>query len=147
MLSVNMLQPYYVKEEEKHVRVVLAFQYFSLWLDEQIYQFVPVEAREIRVNRKTLVVENKNDIFVFQKGKKFASVSLADLLKLDDFHSRLQSIIYPYVKSDKNVIEIDEVNDIIIALEKQNVKRLIDQALDANDHDKFIKYTSVLNEM
>ncbi|WP_112181919.1 MULTISPECIES: IDEAL domain-containing protein [Paraliobacillus] len=147
MLSVNMLQPYYVKEEEQHIRVVLAFQYFSLWLDEQIYQFVPVEAREIRVNRKTRLVENKQDIFVFQKGKKFASVSLADLLKLDDFHTRLQSIIYPYVKKDKTVIETDEVNDIIIALEKQNVKRLIDQALEANDRANFIKYTSVLNEM
>lgn len=147
MLSINMLQPYYVKEEKQTVRVVLAFQYFSLWLDEQIYQFVPLEAREIKVNRNTLAVENKKDIFVFQKGKKFASVSLADLLKLEDFHTRLQSIIYPYVKKDTTVLEKDEINEIIIALEKQNVKRLIDQALETDDYQKFITYTTVLNEM
>ena len=147
MLSVNMLQPYYVKEEDHSIRVVLAYQYFSLWLDESIYQFVPLESREIKVNRQTQIVENKHAIFVFQKGKKYVHMSLADLLKLEDFHSRLQSIIYPYLKTDLPELEKDEMNEVIIALEKQNVERLIDLALEAKDYQKFMQYSTILNEM
>ena len=45
-MLVKMLKPYYVKEDERFIRVVLAYQYFSLLIDEELYQFVPMEARD-----------------------------------------------------------------------------------------------------
>ncbi|CQR46384.1 hypothetical protein BN1058_00642 [Paraliobacillus sp. PM-2] len=147
MLSVNMFQPYYVKEEPDRIRIVLAYQYFSLWLDGQVYQFVPLESRKIEVNRTTLKVLNQKAIFVFQKGTKYKSIALAELLQIPDFDQRVQTIIYPYVKEDKNNYFFNEVNDIILALEKQNMKRLIDNALDKKDIGQFMKYSTQLNNM
>ncbi|WP_138419501.1 IDEAL domain-containing protein [Aquibacillus sediminis] len=147
MLSVNRLKPYYVKEETNCIRVVLAYQYFSLSLDDKVYQFVPLESREIRINRETQQVENENDVFVFQKGKEYSRVALSELLKLSDFKAHLNSIIHPYLNNDKTPIKTEEINHVIIDLEKQNLKRLIDEALEKRDYDKFIEYTDKLKEM
>lgn len=147
MLSVKMLKPYYVKEETDCVRVVLAYQYFSLSLDDKVYQFVPLESREIRVNRKTQKVENESDVFVFQKGKEYSRVALSELLKLNDFVAHLNSIIHPYLNGDKTPIKDDKIDEVIMELEKENIKRLIDRALEERDYDKFIDYTNKLNEM
>ncbi|WP_407271070.1 IDEAL domain-containing protein [Radiobacillus sp. PE A8.2] len=147
MLSVKMFKPYYIKEETDHIRVVLAYQYFSLSLDDQVYQFVPLEAREIRINRKTQEVENQGDVFVFQKGKEYSRVTLSELLKLKDFKTRLSSIIHPYINGDKTPIEKDEINEVVEQLEKENLKRLIDQTLEDRNYQAFKKYTKILNEM
>lgn len=53
MVTVKMLKPYYIKTEEEYVRVILAYQYFSVVINKKVYQFIPVEANEIRINRKT----------------------------------------------------------------------------------------------
>ncbi|MDC3416102.1 IDEAL domain-containing protein [Aquibacillus salsiterrae] len=147
MLSVKMLKPYYVKEEENCIRVVLAYQYFSLSLDDKVYQFVPLESREIRINRETQKVENEQDVFVFQKGKEYSRVALSELLKLKDFMAHLNSIIHPYLNGDKTPIEQEEVDLVIIELEKQNIKRVIDYALETNDYQLFLDYTNKLNDM
>ncbi|WP_077624723.1 IDEAL domain-containing protein [Sediminibacillus massiliensis] len=145
MLSVKRFKPYYIKEERDCVRVVLAYQYFSLLLDDKVYQFVPLEAREIRVNRQTRKVENENDIFVFQKGKEYNRLPLSDLMKLKDFLTQLDTIVHPYLL--KTPIQPDEAGPIIEALERENVKRLIDRALGEKDKEAFVKYTEILNKM
>ncbi|MRH41952.1 IDEAL domain-containing protein [Aquibacillus halophilus] len=147
MLSVKMLKPYYVKEESDCIRVVLAYQYFSLLLDDKVYQFVPLESREIRINRETQKVENEQDVFVFQKGKEYSRVALSELLKLSDFLTHLNSILQPYLNGDTTPIETDEIDQVIIALERENLKRLIDMALEDKDYKDFKKYTDKLNEM
>ncbi|WP_226037104.1 IDEAL domain-containing protein [Aquibacillus saliphilus] len=147
MLSVKMLKPYYVKEESDCIRVVLAYQYFSLSLDDKVYQFVPLEAREIRINRKTQKVENEEDVFVFQKGKEYSRVALTELLKLSDFLTHLNSIVQPYLNGDKTPIKTEEIDQVIIALEKENLKRLIDTSLEDKNYQDFKKYTKKLKEM
>ena len=147
MLSVKMLKPYYVKEEAECIRVVLAYQYFSLSLDDKVYQFVPLESREIRINRQTQQVENDQDVFVFQKGKEYSRVALSELLKLHDFRVHLNSIIQPYLNNDKTPIKSEEIDQVVIELEIENLKRLIDKALEENDYEKFIEYSGLLNEM
>ncbi|WP_186580772.1 IDEAL domain-containing protein [Aquibacillus kalidii] len=147
MLSVKMLKPYYVKEEEEAIRVVLAYQYFSLSLDDKVYQFVPLESREIRINRKTQKVENEQDVFVFQKGKEYSRVALSELLKLSDFVNHLDSIVHPYLNGDKTPLKDEKVDQVIIELEKENIKRLIDHALEERNYSKFMDYTEILNKM
>ncbi len=97
LLSVKMFKPYYVKEEGNYIRVMLAYQYFSLLMDEKVYHFVPLEAREIRINRDTQEIENKDAVFVFQKGKKYNRITLEDLMKIKDFEDHLSIVLSSYM--------------------------------------------------
>lgn len=147
MLSVKMLKPYYVKEEKTRIRVVLAYQYFSLSMDDELYYFVPMEAREIRINRETQQIENKDVVFVFQKGKQYHRISLAELMMVKDFKEHLASILNPYIVMSSEDIEQHNINQVILELERSNILRLIDRALDEKNEENFQWYTTKLNEM
>lgn len=147
MLSVKMLKPYYVKEEKTQIRVVLAYQYFSLSMDDELYYFVPMEAREIRINRETQQIENKDAVFVFQKGKQYHRISLAELMMVKDFKEHLASILNPYIVMSNEDIEQNNINQVIMELERSNILRLIDRALDEKNEENFQWYTTKLNEM
>ncbi|SFM24165.1 IDEAL domain-containing protein [Gracilibacillus orientalis] len=147
MLSVKMLKPYYVKEEGKHIRVVLAYQYFSLLMDDEVYHFVPLEAREIRINRDTQQIENENDVFVFQKGKKYNRIILSDLIKVNDFQEHLSTILSPYIIMSQTDEKEDNIDHVIMELERSNLLRLIDRALEEHNPENFHLYTTILNEM
>src|SRR5690606_40154579 len=58
MVTVKMLKPYYIKLNSEYIRIILAYQYFSLLIDNKLYHFVPIEGREILINRKTRKVVN-----------------------------------------------------------------------------------------
>ncbi|WP_082233322.1 IDEAL domain-containing protein [Halobacillus massiliensis] len=139
MLNIKMLKPYYVKEDKRFIRVVLAYQYFSLFIDDELYQFIPMESREIIYDRESKRIHNVFDIFVFQRGKRTVYVSVADLLKLPEFLTHLNSIIMPFDRQKKETLKIEDTKtDLIIQeLEKENLRRMIDLALDAKDIDKF----------
>ncbi|MFG6114714.1 IDEAL domain-containing protein [Halobacillus sp. MO56] len=142
MLSIKMLKPYYVKEDERFVRVVLAYQYFSLYVDEELYHFVPLEAKEIIIDRKKQKVHNVFDIFVFQRGKKMIYVAVTDLLQLPDFLTHLNSIVDPYLKEKSQSVDKQNENDealegLFEQLEQLNFNRMIDQALDNRDRETF----------
>src|SRR5690625_5335123 len=93
MVTVNMLKPYYIKGDTKHVRVVLAYQYFSLLIKEQVYHFIPVEAKEITIDRQTKKIVNINDRFAFQKGQEVIYIAMGELVTLPDFLIQLYFII------------------------------------------------------
>ncbi|GGC83085.1 hypothetical protein GCM10007216_12090 [Thalassobacillus devorans] len=153
MLSIKMLKPYYVKDDERYIRVVLAYQYFSLYVDGELYHFVPLEAKEIIIDRDKKKVHNVLDIFVFQRGKKMIYVSITDLLQLPDFLTHLNSIVRPYlnekpeaksnerkvdpVMKTKNQKEEMELDVLFKELEQLNFSRMIDMALDNRDRDTF----------
>ncbi|WP_173915578.1 IDEAL domain-containing protein [Halobacillus sp. Marseille-Q1614] len=149
MLNIKMLKPYYVKEDKRFIRVVLAYQYFSLFIDEELYQFIPMESREIIYDRESKRIHNVFDIFVFQRGKRTVYVSVADLLKLPDFLTHLHSIIMPFDTEKKEVIKVEEsqMEEIIVELEKENLRRLIDGALDDHDMNRFKELTDKWNEI
>ncbi|MBM7551450.1 uncharacterized protein YpiB (UPF0302 family) [Thalassobacillus pellis] len=138
-MSVKMLKPYYVKEDEKFIRIVLAYQYFSMHIDGKLYQFVPLESREIIIDRKRQKVHNVYDIFVFQRGSKLIYVAITDLLQLGDFLTHLNSIVHPYFRKDMGYEEVSqkEMDNFFHSLERENLKRMIDQALDDGDKDRF----------
>ncbi len=147
MLSIKTFKPYYVKEEGNYIRVVLAFQYFSLLMDDKVYQFVPLESREIRINRETQAIENKDAVFVFQKGKKYNRITLRDLMRVKDFQDHLSKILSPYMILTQPKEKRDEIDYVIMELEKINLLRLIDLALDEKDQIKFNLYTEKLLEI
>lgn len=140
MVTVKMLKPYYIKMNSEYIRVILAYQYFSLFIDEQVYHFVPIEGQEILINRKTKRVVNTETKFAFQKGKEVLYITVKKLTTLLDFMNQLEVIIGPYYETDLAREEqlINEENELLFReLEKQNVKRLIDTSLDENDEVLF----------
>ncbi|WP_068673120.1 IDEAL domain-containing protein [Oceanobacillus sp. Castelsardo] len=150
MVSVKMLKPYYIKTDKEYVRIVLAYQYFSVVINEKDYQFIPIEANEFRINRRTQKVENVDAKFAFQNGKEVVYLTLAKLITLPDFLQQLHSIASSYyINDDKENDENDIVENgfesaiIMEELEKMNVRRLIDKALDERNEQAFnelIKY-------
>ncbi len=141
-----MLKPYYIKEDDEYIRIVLAYQYFAVFINNKVYQFVPVEAKEIRINRKTQKVENIEAKFAFQKGKEIIYIPMAELVSLPDFLIQLHSIAEPYyVQEKKKTVEHDnEIAMIIDELEQRNIKRLIDKALDKWDEQSFRSLVKLL---
>ncbi|MFS0750778.1 IDEAL domain-containing protein [Oceanobacillus sp. 1P07AA] len=147
MVTVKMLKPYYVKTEEKFVRIILAYQYFSVMMNKKVYQFIPVEANEIRIDRKTKRIVNTDAVFAFQNGKDIITISMSQLISIPEFLEQLHGIAESYYLTEASTSITDqqkEVHRIIKELELNNIKRLIDKALDQNDYDMFIKLSSLL---
>lgn len=142
MLTVKMLKPYYIKTDANFVQVILAYQYFSILIEGQVYHFVPYEAKEIKINRRTKEIVNKEARFSFQKGKDIIQVSMADLISLPDFLKQINEIVESYYASkvdeqERSHVNKEELEQLITQLEEQNVMRLIDRALDEKDERKF----------
>lgn len=140
-----MLKPYYIKADEDHVRVILAYQYFSLFINEKVYQFVPTKAKEIQISRRTQKVVNTEALFAFQKGKDVIQVAMSELISIPDFLEQLNEIAKPYYidESEEKLAQKYESAIIIGEMEYENIKRLIDKALDERDRtafEKLVKY-------
>ena len=141
MVSVKLLKPYYIKMNSEYIRIILAYQYFSLIINNKVYHFVPIEGQEILINRKTKQVVNTETKFAFQKGKEIIYITMKKLTTLVDFMDQLKEIIKPYYDNSTEVKKQEELNDqtelIIKELEAQNIKRLIDKSLDERDIHTF----------
>ncbi|MBM7600512.1 uncharacterized protein YpiB (UPF0302 family) [Virgibacillus halotolerans] len=146
MVTVKMLKPYYIKADADYVRVILAYQYFSVIINQKVYQFIPVEAKEIRIDRSTRKVKNLDANFAFQKDKDVVYVSMSELISLPDFIEQLHAIAEPYYKKD--TVNTNDTKDdsavIIDELEQMNLKRLIDKALDERDQEAFHRLVELL---
>ncbi|WP_339227301.1 IDEAL domain-containing protein [Oceanobacillus sp. FSL K6-2867] len=148
MVTVKMLKPYYIKTEEEYVRVILAYQYFSVVINKKVYQFIPVEANEIRINRKTKEVENLDAVFAFQNGKNVVNVTMSKLISIPDFLQQLHSIAESYYHNDESHVskteQEKEAHLFIREMERENIKRLIDISLDKQDKAAFYKLAKLL---
>lgn len=151
MVSVKLLKPYYIKMNAEYIRVILAYQYFSLIINKKVYHFIPIEGQEILVNRNTRKVVNTETKFAFQNGNDIVYLTMKKLVSLEDFLSQLDEIIQPYEKHLQNQEVIQaEVDDqtarFIKALERKNILRLIDKALDERNVKAFSKLSKQLKE-
>lgn len=147
MVTLKMLKPYYIKTEKNFVRIILAYQYFSVVIKSKVYQFIPVEASEIRLNRKTKKIENIDAVFAFQNGKDIVNVPMVKLVTLPGFLEQIEKIGKPYYFSTPStsiVKETDDSDKVIRFLEKQNTLRLIDKALDERDEQTFNELTLLM---
>ena len=144
-----MLKPYYIKMNSEYIKIILAYQYFTLLIDKKLYHFVPIEGREILINRKTKKVVNTETKFAFQKNKEIIYITMKKLTSLVDFMDQLGEIIKPYYENPLAVYEndstlSDSTNKLIRQLESDNVKRLIDKSLDDRDADTFNELVKLL---
>lgn len=142
MVTVKLLKPYYIKMSSEYIRIILAYQYFSLIINGNVYHFVPIKGKEIRINRKTKQVVNTETKFAFQKDKNIIYITMKKLTTLSDFMMQLNEIIKPYyeqplLEDGEAVKKKEKHNQVIEELELENLKRLIDKALDERDKDKF----------
>ncbi|AJD92287.1 transcriptional regulator [Jeotgalibacillus malaysiensis] len=144
LLTVKMMKPFYILQEGHELRLVFAYQYFSVMKDQEVYQFIPVESNEIRINLKTKQVENLTDIFVFQRGTRIFRIPLFQLMQISDLLDHLKSVSQFYVDQIKAQEEEQTMNEEIVQLEMQNLYRLIDKALTEGDRDMFMMLTDRL---
>ena len=47
MLHVEMMKPFHTEIKDNKIRLVFAYQYFSLRKDDEVFSFIPVEGKEI----------------------------------------------------------------------------------------------------
>jgi len=149
MVSVKLLKPYYIKMNAEYIRVILAYQYFSLIINKKVYHFIPIEGQEILVNRNTKKVVNTETKFAFQNGNDVVYLTMKKLVSLKDFMAQLDEIIQPYEKHlQKNKMVKDEVDDqtalFMKELERKNILRMIDKALDEKDENAFRELVSLM---
>lgn len=149
MVTVKMLKPYYIKMNSEYIKIILAYQYFTLLIDDNLYHFVPIEGQEILINRKTKKVVNTETKFAFQKDDDIIYITMKKLTSLVDFMDQLDEIIKPYYENPLVVYEDDtkfsqSTNDLIKKLEIDNVKRLIDRSLDERDANTFNELVKLL---
>lgn len=151
MITVRRMTPFFTKLEDFRLRLVFAFQYFSIEKGGEVFQFVPTEGKEIVINMKSLQVENLGEIFVFQKDSRFLRLPLYQLLLISDLHKYLNIIVESNVNPNKDANVSDEVmleaEEIIATLENDNRSRMIDFALETDNLVLFNKLTEGLQEI
>lgn len=147
MLSVQRMTPFFTRKEEFRLRLVFAYQYFSIVKGDELFHFIPTEGKEIVINMKSLQVENLGEVFVFQRGNRFIRLPLYQLLLISDIHTHLKSIMEGSLDVDMEIqVELTEEvlvesKELIESLEIENRHRMIDYALETNDLNLFNELT------
>ena len=150
MLSVQRMTPFYTSQEEFQLRLVFAYQYFSIIKGGDVFQFIPSEGKEIVINTKSLQVENLGEVFVFQRGSRFIRLPLYQLLLISDLHIHLTTILEGTMGLEtevetSEVVALEAVS-IIEQLEADNKLRMIDYALETDNIDMFNELTEGLQQ-
>lgn len=143
MLSVQRMTPFFTSQEDFRLRLVFAYQYFSIIKGGEVYQFVPSEGKEIVVNVKSLQVENLGEVFVFQRGSRFIRLPLYQLLLISDLHLHLSSILEGTLNLKLELSEevLREAAELLKEIESDNRLRMIDYALETNNRSLFTQLT------
>lgn len=151
MISVRRLTPFFTKLADFRLRLIFAYQYFSIEKGGEVFQFVPTEGKEIVINMKSLQVENLGEIFVFQRGSRFLRLPLYQLLLISDLHKHLNAIVEENVNPDQDTdVPADvvlEAAELINTLEGDNRSRMIDFALETDNLVLFHQLTEGLQEI
>lgn len=134
MIHVQYMRPFYTKVNGSKLRLVFAYQYFSITKEDEAFHFIPIEGKEIIVNLNTMQVENLSEVFVFQRGNRFIRLPLYQLLLISNVHDHLMPILdnvtFNTPENTKPTEEFDtETLEVIHYLENENFARLIDDAL------------------
>lgn len=145
MLKIRRIEPFYTKRDGDRLKLVFAYQYFSILKDDELFHFIPVEGKEIIINLKTLQIENLSDVFVFQKSSRFIRLPLYQLLLVSNIHDHLQMILNDLELEKETNSAFATINDetktLMYELEEQNRLRMIDVALDTRNRELFDELT------
>lgn len=145
MLKIRRIEPFYTKRDGDCLKLVFAYQYFSILKDDELFHFIPVEGKEIIIDLKTLQIENLSDVFVFQKSSRFIRLPLYQLLLVSNIHDHLQIILNDLELEKETNSAFATINDetktLMYELEEQNRLRMIDVALDTRNRELFDELT------
>lgn len=141
MMHVQYMKPFYTKVTGEKLRLVFAYQYFSIVKEDEIFHFIPIEGKEMIINLHTQQIENLSEVFVFQKGNRFIRLPLYQLLLITNVHEHLLPILESAtpklpepVSSSVPVYEIDQ---LLAEIKERNYDYLIDRALSNYDEALF----------
>jgi len=144
------MTPFYTSQEDFQLRLVFAYQYFSILKGGDVFQFIPSEGKEIVINTKSLQVENLGEVFVFQRGNRFIRLPLYQLLLISDLHIHLTTILEGTMGLEMEVETLEVVTleavGIIEQLEADNRLRMIDYALETDNIQMFNELTEGLQQ-
>jgi len=141
MIQIQYMKPFYTKVTGDKLRLVFAFQYFTISKDSEVFHFIPIEGKEMIINMKTSQIENLSEVFVFQRGNRFIRMPLYQLMLASNMLEYLDPIIAnrsPKQYTDSTVTK-KELTELIEELEKENLNRLVNQALLDNDKTLFFE--------
>lgn len=155
MIQVNYMKPFYTKLTARKLRLVFAYQYFSVVKDNELYYFVPIEGKEMIVNLDTMQIENLAEVFVFQKGNRFLRLPLYQLMLMSNIQEHLLPMLEEVIAKANDVPQqqpapppaVDEPSAFEQELTKRNYDYLIDCALDSNDEAAFHKLVDAKKQL
>lgn len=150
MIEVKYMKPFYTKVTGRKLRLVFAYQYFSVIKEQELYYFVPIEGKEMIVNLDTMQVENLGDIFVFQKGNRFLRLPLYQLMLMSNIQEYLLPLLEELVAKTPKIappLEKVEQDEFEVAWLQRNYDYLIDCALDQNDANAFYELTAAKQQL
>lgn len=152
MIQVQYMKPFYSKVSGDTLRLVFAYQYFSIVKDNELFHFVPIEGKEMIINLKTMQIENLSEIFVFQRGNRFLRLPLYQLLLISNIHEHLMPLLEEASSKTETINlvpqeENSEITQLIRELEAQNIDRLIDEALSNRDKQRFFELLEKKKQM
>lgn len=150
MIQVQFMKPYFTKVVGNKIRLIFAYQYFSIVKDDEVFHFIPIEGKEIVIDKKTKEVENLNEVFVFQKGNRFIRLPLYQMMLVSNIHEFMAGIIddikVPDVVEDSEEMEeIDEeevqilLNQLTLMNDENYIDKAIDKALDDRNEEEFYR--------
>lgn len=141
MIQVQYMKPFHTKVKGNKLRLVFAYQYFTVMKEGELFHFIPIEGKEMIVNMDTGQIENMSEVFVFQKGNRFIRMPLYQLRLISNIHEHLEPILKSCSprSTDHSEVTYTELCAIVQALEEKNYEYLIDQALLNKDEELFYK--------
>lgn len=132
-----MLKPCQVQVNRDNIFILLKDSYFTMEIDKNIYEFVDQKERKVIVNRETGKIENTDSMMAFKKEDNIVYIALSELTLMPEFLIEIYYIAKPYYKNKQKRTLANETDLIISELEQQNIKRLIDRALDEKNKKEF----------
>lgn len=132
-----MLKPCQVQVNRDNIFILLKDSYFTMEIDKNIYEFVDQKERKVIVNRETGKIENTDSMMAFKKEDNIVYIALSELTLMPEFLIEIYYIAKPYYKNKQKRTLANETDFIISELEQQNIKRLIDRALDEKNKKEF----------
>lgn len=156
MIFVQNMKPFYskLKPSENKLRLVFAYKYFSITKDEEVYQFIPIEGKEMIIDTNTKQVQNLKEVFVFQRGNRFIRLPLYQLLLVSNVQTFLKPMIElilaenPMIDNSYITDELEtETIELIEQLEYKNLYQAIDDALDSRNEVLFMELTARFNNL
>ncbi|MBC5637923.1 IDEAL domain-containing protein [Ornithinibacillus sp. BX22] len=144
MVSVKLLKPYCIKTDLENIYVYLDEEHFTISIQNEVYQFIPEQSKQFIINRRTKKIENLDATFAFKKDDNVFYLTMSELINIPDFLIKLYFITKPHIEYVQTENINEDIDVIMDQLVQQNIKRLIDKALDERNEEAFYDLIALL---